>query len=418
MINEDDKSQILLKKALMSLDKWLEKNGLEGYDLCDVKAHPFFLFLDRINKKEPFLNYFTYPFFIIESKQKPLLRNLFRIKKNIYPQALGLMTRAYLNIYRYIHKNSYFDNAIKCLKWLEEHPSSGYSEMCWGQPYDWSSRIIIPKNTPRTTVTSQVANAFLDVYELTKENHFLDIAKSACNFFINELNWDEDKEGNVCFSYTTKDNFHIHNANMMAASTLIRTWYHCKKNEYKDMGLKSLNFTLKFQNKDGSWYYWAPPNKLRYSIDNKHTGFVLESLEIVRRYYNKKFKHNSVIDSGLKFYVNNLFENEAIPKALSDRLYPIDIQNCAQGIITFCEFQHHYPQLKEKAVKIAIWTIKNMLDPKGHFYYQIYQNGQVDKTPYIRWGESWMLRALSYLILPDTNIDNKQKIVKNNRIFD
>ena len=418
MDKEGNRSQILLKKAIMSLDQWLERNGWEGYDLCDVKAHPFFLSLNEIKNKKSFLNYFTYPFFFLESKQKPLLRKLLRIKKNIYPQALGLMTRAYLNIYRAIDNNPYFENAIRCLKWLEEHPSNGYSNMCWGQPYDWVSRVIIPKNTPRTTVTSQVASAFLDAYELTKKNHYLEIAKSACNFFIDDLNWDEDEEGNICFSYTTKDHFHIHNANMMAAATLIRTWYHCKKNEYKDMGLKSLNFSVKFQNKNGSWYYWAPPDKLRYVIDNIHTGFVLESLEIIRRYYNKNFKYNKVIDSGLQFYVDNLFEKETIPKALSGKLYPLDIQNCAQGIITFCELQQHYPQLEEKAIKIAIWTIDNMLDPEGHFYYQIYQNGQVDKTPYIRWGESWMLRALSYLVSPDAKIDKRQKIVKDDRILD
>jgi len=37
-----------------------------------------------------------------------------------------------------------------------------------------------------------------------------------------------------------------------------------------------------------------------------------------------------------------------------------------------------------------------MQDENGYFYYRIYKN-YVDRTPYIRWGQAWMLRGLSYL---------------------
>jgi len=40
-----------------------------------------------------------------------------------------------------------------------------------------------------------------------------------------------------------------------------------------------------------------------------------------------------------------------------------------------------------------------MQDKEGYFYYRIYKNNYVNKMPYIRWGQAWMLRALSYLQL-------------------
>jgi hypothetical protein len=39
-----------------------------------------------------------------------------------------------------------------------------------------------------------------------------------------------------------------------------------------------------------------------------------------------------------------------------------------------------------------------MFDNEGYFYYRFLKNGKIDKTPYIRWSESWMLRALSFVL--------------------
>jgi hypothetical protein len=56
------------------------------------------------------------------------------------------------------------------------------------------------------------------------------------------------------------------------------------------------------------------------------------------------------------------------------------------------------PEYLPFARKIALWTIENMQDEEGYFYYRcgkFYKN----KIPYIRWGQAWMMNALSYLLL-------------------
>ena len=160
----------------------------------------------------------------------------------------------------------------------------------------------------------------------------------------------------------------------------------------------AINFTLSYQNPDGSWYYWAPPDKLLYNIDNYHTGFVLECLNICRRVLKDEFEYEEELRKGLKFYKNNLFLDDGTPKITPQSVYPIDIHSCAQGIITFCELLDFEPHYFSMAEKVAKWTIKHMQDKEGYFYYRIYKDNYVNKMPYIRWGQAWMLRALSYLV--------------------
>ncbi|MEX2690282.1 MAG: hypothetical protein Q6351_008180, partial [Candidatus Njordarchaeum guaymaensis] len=86
------------------------------------------------------------------------------------------------------------------------------------------------------------------------------------------------------------------------------------------------------------------------------------------------------------------------PKMTDKSVYPVDIHSAAQGIITFHELKDLQPGYLEVAKRISKWVIEHMQDPEGYFYYRIYK-WYVDKTPYIRWGQAWMLRALSYLVL-------------------
>jgi hypothetical protein len=49
------------------------------------------------------------------------------------------------------------------------------------------------------------------------------------------------------------------------------------------------------------------------------------------------------------------------------------------------------------AVKVAQWTIANMQDRTGYFYYRRYSPWLVNKTPTLHWGQATMLCALAGL---------------------
>lgn len=371
------------------LDKWIEQNGWAGYDPYDIKGTKLLLFL----QKNRYTNFGSNLFL---NRFPMLSRKVFRVKKEINAKAMALFARGYLNLYRKSGDENYLKKALFCLNWLIENPSKGYSGLCWGYPFDWQSRVFIPKETPSGVVTSTAAYAFLDAYEILKDKKYLNIAKSCCDFILNDLNIDDVDENKICFSYTPVDTFHVHNASLFSASTLLRTFSYADNEKYKDVGIKAINFTVSHQNKDGSWYYWAPPDKLLYNVDNYHTGFVLECLNICRRALGSEFLYEKQLSEGLEFYARNLFLDDGTPKFTPKFVYPVDINSCAQAIITFCELADFTPMYLNMTKKVTSWTIENMQDEDGYLYYRIYKN-YVDRTPYIRWGQAWMLRALSYL---------------------
>jgi hypothetical protein len=378
-----------IKKSIELLHKWLKHYGWAGYDPYDIKGTKLLLFL----QKNKFTNFGSN---LILTRFPMVLRKIFRIKKQINAKAMALFAKGYLNLFKNSGEKEYLENALFCLNWLMENPSDGYTGLCWGYPFDWQSRIFIPKGTPSGVVTSIAGHAFLDAYEILKEDKYLEVANSICKFISHDLNIDYLDENKICFSYTPIDHFHVHNANLFSASILLRNYQYTHDKKYKELGIKALNFTIHYQNKDGSWYYWAPPDKLLYHIDNYHTGFVLENLNIARKVLGNEFGYENELRNGLEYYTKELFLHDGTPKITNKSIYPIDIHSCAQAIITFSELSDFASEYKDFAMKVAKWTIQNMQDKEGYFYYRIYKLF-TDRTPYIRWGEAWMLRALSYL---------------------
>jgi hypothetical protein len=53
------------------------------------------------------------------------------------------------------------------------------------------------------------------------------------------------------------------------------------------------------------------------------------------------------------------------------------------------------------ARKVAEWTMQNMMDGSGCFYYQLRPRGAVKKS-FMRWGQAWMAFALARLIEAET----------------
>ena len=378
----------MLIESLHKLDAWLEQNGWAGYDPYDVRGTRVCLLLRKNN-------YTRFGSDFILDRYPIFFRRLLRVKKQINAKAMALFARAYLNLYNKTRGEDYLRKALVCLNWLLENPCRGYSGYCWGYPFDWQERVFIPRETPSGVVTSMAAHAFLDAYRFLGEKQFLRVAKSCCDFILNDLNMSTRGKDRICFSYTPIDDFHVHNANLFSASVLLRSHEYFKVIKYKEFGAKALNFTLAHQNDDGSWYYWAPPDKLLCKIDNFHTGFVLESINVCRRWLGNEFRYERELRKGLRFYADNLFLDDGTPKMYHNGIYPIDIHSCAQGIITFCELADFHPRYLGVAAKAARWTIRNMQDEEGHFYYRRHRN-RVDTTPYIRWGQAWMLRALTY----------------------
>lgn len=380
----------MIEQRLELLDSWIAGNGYEGYDVYDLLSIRVF----RLFQKN---RYTTFALKMILDMFPFGFRKLFHVRKRINAKAMALFADSYLNLYKRFDEEKYRKKAVFCLDWLMKNPSKGYSGLCWGYPFDWQSRTLIPKNTPSSVVTSISAHAFLDAFEILEEPRYLEVAKSCCDFIMQDLNIDRIAEDKLCFSYTPIDTLHVHNANMFCASILYRVGALTSDESYIKLAKNAVNYTIREQNEDGSWYYFGIPEKMQGRIDNYHTGFVLRNLFEVYKITKDEVLW-TCINKGLAFYTTNLFEKAQIPKFHHNISYPIDIHACAESILCLSKLSEVDPKAIKIAETVATWTIENMQSTDGYFYYRKYRLF-TSKIPYIRWGQAWMLYALSVLTM-------------------
>jgi rhamnogalacturonyl hydrolase YesR len=387
----------ILNDSLQRLLGYCEKKDWRGYDPYDGLNTPWRKVLPLKGK--------SFRILLIQFlKRCPLnLRKLFLIKDDYNPKGLGLCLSAVARLYEHCGEERYKKLAYRFIDLLWEKKSTGYSGLCWGYNFDWQSKaFFLPKYTPTVVATSFVANAFLDAHEVFKEEEFLKIARSSCDFISHNLNRTFGRES-FCFSYSPLDRTTIHNANILGAHLLARTASFTDEDELKKTAYDSIKFVIDHQNPDGSWYYGTQPNH-RW-IDNFHTGFVLESLlDYIN--FTSQFELKSNLKRGLKFYQDNFFLADGAPKYYHDRIYPVGIHSCAQSIITLVKLTSVSEQNQKLAEKVTLWTLVNMQDSKGYFYFQK-KRFFTNKIAYMRWSQAWMLKALVTLLIGQEEFSQK-----------
>ncbi len=380
------------------LFQWISDHEFKSHDICDVTATPFYIWLQQVKQNHGPGKYLYYPFYRIARDSPGIIRSSLRIPPREYAQSNALITNALIDFQEKTGESVFNDTLIPLLNGFSASSSAEDPHMAWGQPYDWFSRKRIPAHTPRTTVTTQVAHALLDAFQHYGEEQYLDWAWKAGKFLVEKMPWDRDSHGNICFPYTSIDRFHIHNANVLAAALLMRLASYRKNEQFMDFANRSFAFTASHQNEDGSWFYWAPPDRIAGKIDHYHTGFVLESYQVGADLWEGSFPFRDALERGFSFYMKHLFTEELVPKITPESVYPIDIQSCAQAMITLGKCLEDDRLRETHLQKVYSWVYDHMYDrSEGYFYYRIYRN-RIDRTPYLRWAESWMLRAITFLL--------------------
>jgi hypothetical protein len=75
----------------------------------------------------------------------------------------------------------------------------------------------------------------------------------------------------------------------------------------------------------------------------------------------------------------------------------VDIQCASQAIETLANFSEYDESSFELSLRVAKWTIDNMQDEAGYFYYRQLPLIKV-KIPMLHWGQATMFRGLTYLL--------------------
>jgi hypothetical protein len=383
-----EKSNDTILFSLKKLEKWVEGHNYKGYDPADgltsfLRPLTFGnLFLDRLLQQLVW--------------RCPInIRPLVGVKPLDSCIGRGYMACGYLTMLKIIGNESYRKKAVSCLEWLMDNKAPGFVHYSWGKMFDFVSRGgRQPKYEPITVWSSLIGQAFLDAYEIIGIEKYLNVADSICGWIL-ERPRNKTKSGS-CINYTAfgKGNCTIHNQSMLAAAMLARTAKFNGNLEYREVAKEAITYSCMRQLPDGSWLYGE---EAKYHwIDNFHTGYNLDALKCyIENSGDRTYEDN--LKRGFDFFKNNFFEPSGKPKYYHNRTYPVDSQCASQAIETLTNFSTYDGSSLNLALKVAKWTIENMQDRTGYFYFMRYPFMAL-KVPMIHWAQGTTYKAMTNLL--------------------
>ena len=359
-------------------------------------------------------------------------RRLFLVPQEHNAKGIGLFLQGYCNLYKIVEgrrskveslmskeeileKIKYLADLLLDLRSDKIFPNR-YHGACWGYNFDWQARrlFLFPKYTPTVVATSFCATALFEAYEILtaadedqrsevqgqrpKIKEYREVALSAGEFVMKDLHRHNCDSG-FLFSYSPlQGNDTVYNASLLGSRLLSYCYKYSGKEEYKEAARQSVLACCGGQEEDGSWVYGLLP--VQCWKDSFHTGYNLDGLAAYEELTGDNSFHEN-IERGFKYYIEHFFEPDGCPKYYHNKKYPIDIHCPGQLFVTLARL-HKYAEYKELARKVMEWTIRNMQDKKGFFYYQLKPRIS-SKISYMRWSNAFMFCAMSYFILPNND---------------
>ncbi len=363
-----------------NLSNWFIRNEYKGHDPYQLDEK-----VSGLLSKMPFLKYTRKalkPFHVF------IPNSAFQNLPKIYhPKALGLIIGGNSYLYKITGDKELLENNKTLLELLIELRNKDYNRYAWGSPFEWGSEPRYPVNTPAVCLIIPIANSLLDYYEFSRYRLPLDICIDIIEHILKENGYSTKPDGSICLNYSPLDKNEVVNSNALAAGFFFRLSHITGDKEIKQIAQKITEWVIKSQLEDGSWHY----GNMSKVIDNRHTGFILESLGSIKNYWDYE-KLKIAYSRGMEFYINKLTEN-GLPKWSCDTLYPIDIHDVAQALLTYIA-----DGKTDLALSLANFAIEKMSNGEDEFYFKYFKNGKVNRNVFIRWGQAWMYYALVKII--------------------
>jgi hypothetical protein len=370
-------TQDALLQAIKTLRGWIESRHFEGYEPFDLLNSPY---LSAAWARE------ALPGILLIQAGKRFaglrLRRSLKVPPSRNPKALGLCLSAYCDL-----AECGYDVSAEAA-WLKSElirlRSPHEPDYCWG--YDWDYLSLrgsrLTAFSPNVIASYFCATAMLRMSEVFQDQEAREIAESAASFMVLRLNRSFESADQVCFSYTPNDKTLIYNSSALAAVFLARMGR-------LPLARKAMVFLAKHQLPSGGWYY-GELRRQRW-IDSFHTSYNICALLDYQQITGDRSFEPAMLQ-GHRYYETTFFTAEGAPKYFHNRTFPIDIHACSQAILHFAAFSS-----LDRAWETFGWTMEKMAAPDGSFYYQRHRLF-TNRTPYMRWGQAWMLRALAGLL--------------------
>jgi len=389
-----------LEKSISRFVSWLEKHGYASYDPYDIWGIPYSLWARKLYYRKSLLGLpFIAPILFIDTFIPGLRR--FLVKKERFATADAQIILAFINLYKYYDNVQFLEKARALGEELLSYSIPGYSGYCWGYPFDWqNSEALWRKNTPYITATPYCFEAYLALYDCTKDNRYLEIARSIARFVADDLNETPTGPDAAAGSYSPIDNGKVINASAYRAMVLIEAAVRFNNDIYREKGLRNVKFILQFQNSDGSWPYEIVESRKTF-IDHFHTCFVLKNLAKLNRHLVEE-RIDLAIKKGFAYYTDSLFNSNCTPKtfAIKPRFQIVtnDLYNYAEAITLCSLLKEKQPQAESLVRNLVSKLITDYQLPCGHFVTKVYQGGIKTNFPFLRWSQSQAFYALTNIM--------------------
>ena len=407
----EDSSQSLFQTAYDELFSWCRRHDFAGHD-------PFDALNSRLFQATPLAQSRNARFIWTQLvKRSPAdVRALIGVPAERNAKGIALFALAQIANYRRVRTVAAAATVHEFLSWLLSMRVDGYSGAAWGYNFDWQSRnFFASRDMPTIVPTAFAARALVegaralsavgqdgqDVFQ-DLQDEYLKAARSVCDFVLKDLPRSIETESEVCFSYAPRSDTRIFNASLLAAEVLATVGNLTGEKELLEVARRATRYVVNNQQTDGSWSYGTDPKQSWK--DNFHTAYVLFSLKRIIDLSPANQEFQSALQRGYQFWKTQFFLAAGWPKYYDDEPYPVDTHAAASAIVTFLECRELDPDASKLARTVASWTIQNLRDRRGFFYYQKRRFYTVRK-PYMRWTQAWMLYALSRL-LEDLNPEN------------
>ena len=389
---------IELKTAHAQLWKWCRAQGFAGYDPYDGLNSRLFQATPFKNSRVARLAWTQF------HKRSPInFRSLVGIPRERNAKAIALFALAALADYR---RHPTKENEVEARELLDDlicMSLKGFKGACWGYNFDWQARsFFAPRGTPTVVPTAFAARALCEAAEVLSRNEYLPFARTICDFILNDLNQSAEADDEVCFSYSPLDQTRVFNASLLAAETMATMGKLTGEQSLIDWAIRAALYVVRRQREDGSWAYGADSHQSW--ADNFHTAYILTSLSRIIDAVSEPGaiatgsidQLDNTLRRGYDSWTERFFLNDGWPKYFPDHLYPADVHSAASAIVTLVELRGRIPGTLILAEKIANWTLENLRDAAGFFYYHRQRFCKV-RISYMRWSEAWMMYALARL---------------------
>ena len=387
-------SNVLVDNSIRSLYNWVKSEEYYGWDPYDALNSKL---VSKLCFNSPLLEILITQF----NKYSILnIRPILSIEKGLDVKGISLFAQSFSKIYSLTKDQQCKDDLFKCIQFLKNKSlKQKYDFDCWAGHYfnyrGFDKSILAP-DIPDVITTSNVIKAIADSYAIFKDEELKSIGKSSYNFLIQCLLKKTNNNLNYLKYDPLSENKIVINASAEGLSAICRLLPLFDDIEMKETARRLSEFLIDTQDSDGCWIYSKYSNgKIRHQTDF-HQGFIIDSLTEYLPYAELKHQ-DSLIDSikrGTNFYRKKQFLDDGRCYYRYPKLYPVDIHNQAQGVITFSKLSIFDLEYLEFAKKILEWTILNMQDNSGYFFYQK-NRILTNKIPYMRWGAAWMMLALA-----------------------